>query len=38
MHEAPYGFARALIRVGGARREFVGGAVDVGVLVFIEIR
>ena len=36
--EAPHRLARALVGVGRARRQLVRGAVDVGVLVLVEVR
>ena len=37
LQEAPHHFARALVGIGGPRRQFVRGAVDVGVLVLVEV-
>ncbi len=38
VEEAPHLLARGLVGVGRARRQRVGGAVDVGVLVLVEMR
>ncbi len=38
VQEAGDGIARRLVGIGGARRQFMRGAVDVGVLVLVEVR